>query len=240
MLRPLAAALLLLAALSSPQDKKVDPASFPRSVVPLAEGLSFADNLTLSSPKNFLRDYPARAEGGLVHAVVEIPAGACEKWEVKGDGVMRWDMKDDKPRHVKYLGYPCNYGMVPHTLLGKELGGDGDPLDMLVLGPSLPRGTVLPVQVIGFIKLTDGGDKDDKLIAVTKDSPLAKATTVSQLDELFPGISAILETWFENYKGKDALQCQGFGGREEAEKLLAAAVESFARAEAAPGKDGKQ
>ena len=75
-----------------------------------------------------------------MHGIVEIPAGACEKWEVKLDGVMRWDMKDGKPRHVKYLGYPCNYGMVPRTMLGKELGGDGDPLDVLMLGPAVPRG----------------------------------------------------------------------------------------------------
>src|SRR5262245_47790175 len=128
--------------------------------------------------------------------------------------------------------------MVPRTLLGKELGGDGDPLDMLVLGPALPRGTVVPVQVLGLIHLIDAGDKDDKLIAVPTDSPLAQATSVAQLDQLFPGITAILETWFENYKGKDALQCQGFAGKEEADKLLAAAMESFTRAES--GKSGKQ
>jgi len=232
MLRPLAVLLLSLAALAA-QDKAVDPNSFPKSSVPLADGLSFADNLTLRAPKDFLRGYPARAEGGLVNAVVEIPAGACEKWEVKLDGVMRWDMKDGKPRHVKYLGYPCNYGIVPQALLGEDLGGDGDPLDMLVLGPALPRGTVLPVQVIGVIRLVDDGDKDDKLIAVPKDSPLAKATTVAQLDELFPGITPILKTWFENYKGKGALQCSGFGSREEAEALLIQAMNSFTKAEAA-------
>jgi len=234
-------ATLCLALLPLVQDKKpVDPASFPKSTVALADGLSFADNLTIRAPKNFLRDYPSRVEGGLVHAVVEIPAGACEKWEVKQDGLMHWDMKDGKPRHVKYLGYPCNYGMVPRTVLGKELGGDGDPLDMLVLGPALPRGTVLPVQVIGLIHLIDAGDKDDKLIAVQKDSPLAKATTLAQLDELYPGITSILETWFENYKGKDALQCQGFGDKDEAAALLSAAMESFTRAEAAANKGAKQ
>src|SRR5262245_51839664 len=205
MSKPIATTLLSLVAFAS-QQKAADPNSFTRSVVPLAEGLSYADNLTLRSPKNFLLDYPARAEGGLVNAVVEIPTGACEKWEVKSDGVMRWDMKDGKPRHVKYLGYPCNYGMVPHTRLGKELGGDGDPLDMLVLGPSLPRGTVLPVKVLGVIRLIDAGEKDDKLIAVPTDSPLAKASSVAELDESFPGISAILQAWFENYKGKGALQ----------------------------------
>src|SRR5262245_23340847 len=201
MSKPIATTLLSLVAFAS-QQKAADPNSFTRSVVPLAEGLSYADNLTLRSPKNFLLDYPARAEGGLVNAVVEIPAGACEKWEVKSDGVMHWDMKDGKPRHVKYLGYPCNYGMVPHTLLGKELGGDGDPLDMLVLGPALPRGTVVPVRVIGVIHLVDAGAKDDKLIAVRPDTALGAVTTVSELDQQIPGITAILETWFENYKGK--------------------------------------
>src|SRR5262245_49723448 len=232
MSKPIATTLLSLVAFAS-QQKAADPNSFTRSVVPLAEGLSYADNLTLRSPKNFLLDYPARAEGGLVNAVVEIPTGACEKWEVKSDGVMHWDMKDGKPRHVKYLGYPCNYGMVPRTLLGKELGGDGDPLDMLVLGPALPRGTVTAVRVIGLIHLIDAGDKDDKLIAVPKDSPFAKATSVTQLDEQFPGITAILETWFENYMGKGALQCSGFADAAEAEALLAAASKSFEDAEAA-------
>lgn len=228
----LLASLLLLSALVRPgllQEPAPAPASFPRSSVPLAEGLSYADSLSVRSPRDFLRDIPARAEGGLVHAVVEIPCGVCEKWEVKADGVLRWDMKDGKPRRVAYLGYPCNYGMVPGTRLGKELGGDGDPLDMLVLGPALPRGTVLPVRVLGTIRLVDGGEKDDKLIAVPTDSPLARATTLAELDELYPGITLILRTWFENYKAKGALQCQGFGDGAEAEALIAAATGSFAR-----------
>jgi len=223
--------LVSLAVLAPRQDSQIDPSAFPRSTVPLAEGLSFEDNLTLRAPADFLRGYPARASGGLVNAVVEIPAGACEKWEVKLDGKMRWDMKDGKPRHVKYLGYPCNYGIVPNALLGEELGGDGDPLDMLVLGPALPRGTVLPVQLVGVIHLVDNGKKDDKVIAVRPDSPLAKATDLAQLDEQFPGITGILETWFRNYKGRDALQCSGFGDKAEAEALLAQTIESFQRLE---------
>jgi len=231
MLRPLAAVLLSLGAFAV-QDPAPDAGSFPRSTVALAEGLTFADNLTVRAPRDFLRGYPARVEGGLVNAVVEIPTGTCEKWEVKPDGVMHWDMKDGKPRHVKYLGYPCNYGIVPQSLLGEELGGDGDPLDMLVLGPAHPRGTVLPVHVIDLIRLVDDGERDDKLIAVPADSPLASATNLAELDQQFPGITAILETWFENYKGKDALQCGGFGPRHEADALIAAALASFTKSEA--------
>jgi len=125
MLRRFACLVLAAATVPAVLQERVDPAAFPRSGVPLAEGLSYADNLTLQAPHDFLRDFPARTAEGLVHAVIEIPAGCCEKWEVKSDGVLRWDMKDGKPRHVKYLGYPCNYGMVPRTCLGTELGGDG-------------------------------------------------------------------------------------------------------------------
>lgn len=208
-----------------------DPAKCPPSTVPLAAGLSFADTLTVRSGTDFLRDFAATTVAGLAHAVIEIPAGTDEKWEVKADGVLRWDIKDGKPRHVRYLGYPCNYGMIPRTLLGKELGGDGDPLDVLVLGAALPRGTVVPVRVIGLIRLVDAGDKDDKLIAVAADSALVKAETIADLDGLFPGITSILRTWFENYKGKDALKCAGFGAKTEADALLAAGIASFALSE---------
>lgn len=217
--------LLLLACAATGQDKQA--ARPPFSTTPLAAGLEYSDPLTVRSPKDFLRDFAADAGNGLVNAVVEIPAGACDKWEVKLDGVMRWDIKDGKPRHVKYLGYPANYGIVPRALLGKDLGGDGDPLDMLVLGPSLPRGTVLPVVVLGTIRLIDAGDKDDKIIAVRPDSPMAACTSIADLDRNFPGVTRILQLWFENYKGPGALQCQGFGSAEDAKALIVAAKKSF-------------
>jgi inorganic pyrophosphatase len=212
----------------------------PQSTVPLAPGLSFADPQTIKSPKNFLRDHPASPGAGLINAVVEIPAGTNEKWEVKLDGTMRWDQKDGMVRTVKYLGYPGNYGMVPRTVLGKELGGDGDPLDVVVLGPNLPRGAVVPVRAIGTIKLIDAGDKDDKLLAVPLGGPLGDITDLAQLDAGFPGVTAILKTWFENYKGAGALQCSGFGDRQEAQRLIDVCTKSFANAEAAAASGAKK
>ncbi|MCA9215002.1 MAG: ADP-ribosylglycohydrolase family protein, partial [Planctomycetales bacterium] len=59
---------------------------------------------------HLVKDYPARPEPGLVNIVVEIPAGTNAKWEVdKQTGRLEWDIRDGKPRVVKYLPYPGNY-----------------------------------------------------------------------------------------------------------------------------------
>ena len=46
-----------------------------------------------------------------------------------------------------YLSYPGNYGMILRTLLPEESGGDGEPLDVVVLSPAVPKGTVLQARL---------------------------------------------------------------------------------------------
>jgi len=193
----------------------------------VAPGLKFVDAYTVVAEKNFLDDIEPLNADGTINMVVEIPAGRTDKWEVKKDGWLHWDFKDEKPRIVQYLGYPCNYGMVPQTVLAKELGGDGDPLDCLVLGASAPRGSVLKVKVIGVIKLTEKGEQDDKLLTVRVEDPIYAANNLAELNTKFPGVTAILETWFTNYKGPGALVCKGFGDVEEARQILETALKSF-------------
>ncbi len=221
---------LVAAALLSVPFVTQDP-NVQESTVPLAAGLSFADPLTIKAPHDFLRGFPAKTGERTANAVVEIPCGTNEKWEVKQDGVMRWDLKNGAPRVVEYLGYPANYGIVPRAMLGKEIGGDGDPLDVLVLGPAMPRGTVASVVVIGSIQLVDGGETDDKLLAVVATGPLGKIDSLDDLEREKPGVTAILKTWFENYKGKGKLTCPGFGSRGNALELLAKCEASFAHNE---------
>ena len=62
-----------------------------------------------------------------INVVIEIPMNSEPvKYEVdKDSGAIFVDRLLTTP-----MRYPCNYGYVPHTL-----GGDGDPLDALVMMP---------------------------------------------------------------------------------------------------------
>ena len=122
--------------------------------------------------------------------------------------------------------------MIPRTLLPKEFGGDGDSLDIILLGPPLNRGDVVSAKLIGVLKLLDNGEHDDKLIAVQLNSPLKKSNSLKELNEQFPGIKEILEKWFTNYKGNGKMKSNGFRNLEEAEKILKEASEQFEKAAA--------
>ena len=193
-----------------------------------ASNLTLVDAYTLAGKKDFLRDYPPTDSEGNINVVIEIPTGTNGKWEVEKDsGQLKWEFKKGKPRIVSYLGYPGNYGMIPGTLLSKELGGDGDPLDVLVLGPAVPRGTVVSVRPIGVLKMLDDGEHDDKIIAVLIDSPLGRISSIKELRKKFNGITDILETWFSNYKGPGRIQSSGFGSSNDAQRVIKAAVKAY-------------
>lgn len=166
--------------------------------------------------------------GENIQVVIEIPTGTTAKWEVdKSDGKLRWEMKEGKPRIVQYLGYPGNYGMIPRTLLPKELGGDGDPLDVIVLGPPAERGTVVQAKLIGVLKLLDGGEQDDKLVAVLKETPFYDINSITELDQNFAGVTKIIRIWFESYKGPGEMQALGFADKDEANAILQAGIAAY-------------
>lgn len=71
---------------------------------------------------------------------------------------------------------PCLYGFIPQTycaeavagLSPESLRGDGDPLDICVLSErSVTRAEItLNARVLGGLQMIDGGEADDKIIAV--------------------------------------------------------------------------
>ncbi|WP_179354644.1 inorganic diphosphatase [Winogradskyella vidalii] len=179
------------------------------------------------TPKvNLLTDIEPRLENGDVNAIIEIPAGTLDKWELnKATGNVEWEMVNNQPRVVNYISYPGNYGMIPKTLLSKEKGGDGDPLDILVLGPPVERGQILKCKVIGVLYLTDRGEQDDKLIAVSRLSTLYRINSIEELNNEYNGVSEIVQLWFTNYKGPNKMESKGFGSKKAALEILTTAID---------------
>lgn len=177
---------------------------------------------------NLITDFPATLKDGDINVVVEIPSGTLEKWEVsKTNGKIALEHINNKPRIVNYLSYPCNYGMIPRTLLSKKSGGDNDPLDVMVLGEPIARGSVVKCKLIGVLYLTDRGEQDDKLIAVRADTPFYTLNSLEDLKNNYNGVLEILQLWFTNYKGVGKMEFKGFGDREEAVKILNVAIEGY-------------
>jgi len=189
--------------------------------------------IAMQGERNFITGYPTFEGGDTVNIVVEIPAGSDQKWEVREPGkVMEWELKKGKRRVVAYLAYPANYGMIPQTMLPEEEGGDGDPLDVVLLGESVPRGSVTIGYPVAVLKLKDGGEQDDKIIAAPLTGPLSGVTGLEDLRTRFPGITDILETWFGNYKGPGVMKVEGWADRDEALAVVQAAHNAYTAIEA--------
>jgi inorganic pyrophosphatase len=194
----------------------------------VSSGLKYKDQYTLVGPEDFLKSIQPINSDGTINVLIEIPAGTTAKWELdKKDGLIKWKFKNGKPRHLKYIGYPGNYGMIPQTLQPIALGGDGEALDALVLGASVPRGSVVKVKLIGLMKFLDGAEKDHKLLAVLSDTPFFEINSILELDQKFEGTSKIIEIWFTNYKGSDKDEFKGFDSVNEAKRVLNMAIKAY-------------
>jgi inorganic pyrophosphatase len=157
-----------------------------------------------------------------LNVVIEIPAGTNRKIEFHpGEGFVSDTLVTGHDRIVKFLPYPGNYGFVPSTLMDRERGGDGDALDVLVIGQSVPTGTQLRARPIGVLLLRDRGEIDSKIIAVPADTS-ARVLEVDNFLDFSLGNDAakqIIESWFLNYKGRGQVELlrwedEGYAWRE--------------------------
>jgi inorganic pyrophosphatase len=157
---------------------------------------------------DFLHGIAAFTPDSLVNVVIEIPAGTTQKWEVnKETGQIEWErVNPDSLRIIDYLAYPANYGFVPQTLLPETSGGDGDPVDVFVLGPSIAREQIVGVRIIGIIHMLDDHESDSKLLAVSADNKGLNAETYEMLVTNYPGVMEILRIWLSHYKGQGRIE----------------------------------
>lgn len=196
----------------------------------IASDVKYVDDYTLVGPVNYTEIEPADKSAN-IHVIVEIPSGTTAKWEVSPDtGNIVWEFKKGKPRTVDYKGgYPVNYGTVPKTLLSKELGGEGESVDVILFGGQQKRGAVVKARLIGVMRIKEGdGAHDDKLLAVAKGTPEYNVKSVDELNGKFNNIGNEVVTWFTNYKGPDSgMTFLGIGSAGEARRLFYSTLRSF-------------
>ena len=186
------------------------------------------NNYQIISEKNLIRDISAKNNDQSINVVIEIPLGDDQKWEVsKLDGNLKHEFSMGKPRVINYSPYPINYGIIPGTVLPIKLGGDGDPLDVVLLGKNKIRGEIIKAKPIGVLKMRDFGDKDDKIIAIPDTE---KFLTINSLQDLNNEDLEELEkikSWFQNYKGKNIVEFIRYGDQLEAEKIINTSINHY-------------
>ena len=175
-----------------------------------------------------------------VTVFIEIVPSDTVKYEVdKETGYL----KIDRPQQYSNV-VPANYGFVPQTYCSEGVaalarsktdiaisGGDGDPLDILVLSEHhIPRGDIiLKALPIGGLCLIDSGEADDKIIAVLKgDKVFGQFNEISELPK---GILERFEHYFLTYKslpgepGKTEIAYSY--GREDSYKVIGTAITDY-------------
>lgn len=125
-----------------------------------------------------------------VNCIVEIPKGERNKYEY--DHHLGFFKLDRVLYEAVY--YPTEYGIIPQTWNFK----DKDPLDVMVISSfSTFAGCVISCRPIGMIRITDTGEKDNKIIAVPSDDP--RFAEIKNLADLPNHSKKEIENFWTNY-----------------------------------------
>jgi len=152
--------------------------------------------------------------------VIEIPRGSRNKYEVDHT---TGRVYLDRVLFTNFV-YPTDYGFFENSL-----GGDGDPVDALVLleYPVFP-GVGLKVRVVGMLKMEDDGGIDEKLLCVPVKDP--RFAHIQDIDDVPEQTRNEIEHFFTHYKdlepGKWA-KIDGWANRAVAEQILKEGYDRF-------------
>jgi inorganic pyrophosphatase len=197
----------------------------------------------MTFPKTFYRWRPHPWHGvdigsnapDVVNAYIEMTPFDSVKYEVdKTTGYLRVD----RPQLTSSMP-PTLYGFVPRTYCGERVRalsptstqGDGDPLDICVITERpINRGEViLRARIIGGVQMIDGGEADDKIIAVLHEDRFWSA--VNELDKIPETLCDRLQHYFETYKLSPGTQAhvkvEGMYGAERAKEVLRASQADY-------------
>jgi len=163
-----------------------------------------------------------------VNVVIEVPIGGEPiKYEMdKASGALVVD-------RFLYtsMRYPGNYGFIPHTL-----SDDGDPCDVIVANTrAIVPGAVMRCRLVGVLRMQDEAGEDEKLIAVPAPKLTKRYEKVHNYTDLPEITLKQIEHFFAHYKDLEPgkwVKIVGWGGVEEAQKLVLEGVERAKAAKA--------
>ena len=171
----------------------------------------------------------------VVHAYIEITPFDLIKYEIDKKTGYMWV---DRPQRTSSQP-PMLYGFIPRTYCGRRVNelspkaerGDGDPLDICVISerPMNRSEVILSARVVGVLQAIDGGEADDKIIAVLENDPFWRNTDdVSELPQVLVNR---LEHYFSTYKlipgGESQMSIEQVCDREYALRVVRAAIEDY-------------
>ncbi len=138
---------------------------------------------------NLLHDISSGSKEAM-NVIIEIPKFSKNKYEIdKETGLIALD----RVMHTAQ-DYPFDYGFVPQTLFD-----DGDALDVVVLTTyPLAPGILVKARPVAIMEMTDGGDRDDKVIAVPIDDP--RFSEINDINDLNKHFIKEATHFFETYK----------------------------------------
>lgn len=147
-----------------------------------------------------------------MNVIVEINKGSKNKYEVDKDtGLIALDRVFASAQTM-----PFDYGFVPQSLWH-----DGDPLDVVILStePLLP-GILARVRPVAIMHMIDGGEGDDKIIAVPTKDPRFK--TIFDIGDINPHTLKEIEHFYSTYKKLEnkVVEVKGFEGKDVAERAF--------------------
>lgn len=169
---------------------------------------------------------PGRNAPDEINVIIENPMGGTPvKYELDKDTGM---MFVDRILHTA-MYYPGNYGFIPQTL-----SGDGDPVDVLVVGrtPVMP-GAVMRCRPVGVLMMEDNAGQDEKIVAVPVPELHPYHDNVNDYTDLRPILHDQIEHFFAHYKDLEPgkwVKTQGWQNAETARRMI---LEGMARAQKA-------
>jgi inorganic pyrophosphatase len=171
----------------------------------------------------------------VVNVFIEITPFDLVKYEVdKHSGFLRVD----RPQRTSSQP-PALYGFIPRTLCAehvrrlspKSARGDGDPLDICVVSerPITKSEIIVQARPIGGLQMVDGGEADDKVIAVLLNDYVWGHAR--DLDDVPAVLLERLRHYFETYKmipgEKPTAYIERSYGKAHAVDVIAAAVSDY-------------